>query len=230
MQLRSDSFRDMQPIPEAQLLPFPFHHVEIARIASRDSYIGFDPELGWSQTPGARAIDDGIVFEANEAGFRAERDYPREPPPGVSRLAAFGDSFTHCDEVGLQDCWTTRLAGAWEGAEVLNFGIPGSAPDQGWLRYQRDGKPYRPCAVLIGPPFARQSAATILLDKRQTRLAVVCDCPQNLGSALLYPRSCYYRHDRDPYRTQPAAAVEHGEFRKRKRQTVDQGRLLVRRE
>ena len=142
--------RRLQPIPEAQLLPFPFHHVEIARIASRDSYIGFDPELGWSQTPGARAVDDGIVFQANEAGFRAEREYPREPPPGVRRLAAFGDSFTHCDEVGLQDCWTTRLEGAWERAEVLNFGIPASAPDQGWLRYQRDGKPYRPCAVLIG--------------------------------------------------------------------------------
>jgi hypothetical protein len=33
---------------------------------------------------------------------------------------------------------------------VLNFGIPASAPDQGWLRYQRDGRPFHPCAVLMG--------------------------------------------------------------------------------
>ena len=33
---------------------------------------------------------------------------------------------------------------------MLNFGIQASAPDQGWLRYQRDGKPYRSCAVLVG--------------------------------------------------------------------------------
>jgi hypothetical protein len=95
-------------------------------------------------------VDDGIVFQANEAGFRAEREYSLEPPPGVRRIAAFGDSFTHCDEVSFQDCWTNRLEGAWERSEVLNFGIPASAPDQGWLRYQRDGRPFHPCAVLMG--------------------------------------------------------------------------------
>ena len=36
------------------------------------------------------------------------------------------------------------------GTEVLNFGVPGYAPDQAWLRYQREGRAYRPCAVLIG--------------------------------------------------------------------------------
>ncbi len=148
--LAEAAVRRVQPVPASELLPFPFHHVEIARIANRDSYLGFDPDLGWSQGPGARGVDDGIVFQANEAGFRADREYPFEPPPGVRRLAAFGDSFTHCDEVSLQDCWTTRLEAAWDRSEVLNFGIPASAPDQGWLRYQRDGKPYRSCAVLVG--------------------------------------------------------------------------------
>jgi hypothetical protein len=142
--------RWLQPVPVAELLPFPFRRVEIARLVSRDAYLRFDQELGWSQEPGAQAVDDGIVFQANAAGFRAAREYAPEPPPGVRRVAAFGDSFTHCDEVSLEDCWTTRLEGAWERSEVLNFGIPGSAPDQGWLRYQRDGKPYQPCAVLVG--------------------------------------------------------------------------------
>jgi hypothetical protein len=32
----------------------------------------------------------------------------------------------------------------------MNFGVSGFAPDQAWLRYQRDGRAYQPCAVLIG--------------------------------------------------------------------------------
>jgi hypothetical protein len=142
--------RWMQPVSSAALLPFEFHHVEINRLVNHDAYLRFDPEIGWSQEPGARTTDDGIVFEANAAGFRAEREYSPEPQPGVRRLAAFGDSFTHCDEVSFQDCWTTRLESAWQHSEVLNLGIPASAPDQGLLRYQRDGRPLRPCAVLIG--------------------------------------------------------------------------------
>jgi hypothetical protein len=124
--------RWIQPVPVSELLPFPFHHVEIARLANRESYLRFDADLGWSQEPGAHAVDDGIVFEANEAGFRADHEYSVEPLPGVRRLEAFGDSFIHCDEVSYQDCWTSRLEGAWERSEVLNFGIPASAPDQGW--------------------------------------------------------------------------------------------------
>lgn len=117
---------------------------------SRDAYLRFDADLGWSQEPGARAVDDGIVYQANAAGFRSEREYSLEPPPGVKRIAAFGDSFTHCDEVSYKDCWTSRLERAWDRSEILNFGIPGGAPDQGLLRYQRDGRPYEPCAVLVG--------------------------------------------------------------------------------
>jgi hypothetical protein len=142
--------RAIEPVPAAELLPFPSRHEEIARLVERDAYLRFDAELGWSQQPSTRRVDDGIVFQSNAAGFRAEREYSREAPPGVRRVAAFGDSFTHCDEVSYQDCWTARLEGAWERSEVLNFGIPAGAPDQGWLRYQRDGRPYEPCAVLVG--------------------------------------------------------------------------------
>src|SRR6266496_3740425 len=85
--------RWMQPVPVADLLPFPFAHVEIARLVTHDAYLRFDSDLGWSQEPGARTVDDGIVFESNAAGFRAEREYSPEPPPGVTRIAAFGDSF-----------------------------------------------------------------------------------------------------------------------------------------
>jgi hypothetical protein len=115
-----------------------------------DTYVRFDAELGWSTGRGASTTDDGVEYRTNAAGFRADREYGVETPPGIRRMAAFGDSFTHCDEVAYADCWTARLEAAWTGSETLNFGIPASSPDQGWLRYRRDAEPYRPCAVLIG--------------------------------------------------------------------------------
>lgn len=150
MVLAETAVRWIRPVAASDLLPFPFQPIAVDRMAVGDSYLRYDPDLGWSQRPGARAVDDGIVYQANEAGFRADREYTPEPTPGARRLAAFGDSFTHCDEVGLQDCWTSRLEAAWERSEVLNFGIQASAPDQGLVRYRRDGRSYRPCAVLVG--------------------------------------------------------------------------------
>ncbi len=44
----------------------------------------------------------------------------------------------------------SQLERAWAGTEVLDFGVPAYGPDQAWLRYERDGLPYQPCAVLIG--------------------------------------------------------------------------------
>jgi hypothetical protein len=138
------------PLPTDELLPLPFHHQEVARLAAHDAYLRFDADLGWSLEPDVRRPDDGVIYQTNAAGLRAEREYSVEPPAGVRRVAAFGDSFTHCDEVGYQECWSARLEQAWERSEVLNFGLPASAPDQGWLRYQRDARQYHPCAVLIG--------------------------------------------------------------------------------
>lgn len=142
--------RLLQPVPITDLLPLEEHPHTLPAEGLPPSYLRFDADLGWSITPAAQATDDGIVFRSSAGGFRADREYPFGPPSGVRRLAAFGDSFVHCDEVNYEDCWTARLEESWDGAEVLNFGIPGGAPDQGWLRYQRDGRPYRPCAALIG--------------------------------------------------------------------------------
>jgi len=133
------------------LLPFVERpHMEAPPDGVPDSYGRFDARLGWSIGRSASTIDDGILFRSNDGGFRADREYDREPTVGIRRVAAFGDSFVHCDEVNYEDCWTRRLEQSWDRAEVLNFGIPGGAPDQGWLRYERDGRPYQPCAVLIG--------------------------------------------------------------------------------
>jgi hypothetical protein len=131
-------------------LPLSYDRQAIDRLAVGDAYVTFDAQLGWLPTPSVDRVDGDVHYRHNAAGLRADRDFAPTPRPGVRRFAAYGDSFTYCEEVELEDCWTERLAEMLPNSEVLNFGVPGYAPDQAWLRYQRDGSAWRPCAVLIG--------------------------------------------------------------------------------
>jgi hypothetical protein len=142
--------RVLEPIPTGDLLPRTYDRESLRRIVRGDSYLRFDQTLGWGPRPSTSRGDDKVVYRANSAGFRAEREYSLDPAPGTWRIAAFGDSFTHCDESDYRDCWTAQLEQRLPRSEVLNFGVPGYGPDQAWLRYQRDGRQYQPCAVLIG--------------------------------------------------------------------------------
>lgn len=143
-------FRVASPVQARRLLPLPYQHDELSRIVAGDAYIRFDPALGWSLTPGVTRTLSSATYTSNAAGFRAGREYAERPAAGVRRIAAFGDSFTHCDEVDYPDCWTKQLEDALPNSEVLNFGVPAYGPDQAWLRYEREGPAYAPCAVLIG--------------------------------------------------------------------------------
>ena len=138
------------PIPTDKLLPFPYNSGRVEQIVAGDTYLRFDGYLGWVPAPNFVRRSSGQVFRTNGVGMRAEREYPFDAPAGVARIAAFGDSFTYCAEVTQDACWVTQLETAWPGTEILNYGVPGYGPDQAWLRYQRDGRPYAPCAVLIG--------------------------------------------------------------------------------
>jgi hypothetical protein len=148
--LAETGLRIWMPIPADRLLPFPYNGQRVRRIADDSSYLTFDRDLGWRLATSRTRRDGNLVYRTNGAAMRADRDYPFDPPGGIQRIAAFGDSFTHCSEVTQADCWVPRLEGLWPGAELLNFGVTAYGPDQAWLRYQRDGRAYRPCAVLIG--------------------------------------------------------------------------------
>ncbi|HEX2164550.1 MAG TPA: SGNH/GDSL hydrolase family protein [Thermoanaerobaculia bacterium] len=121
-----------------------------AIVADAPAYAVHDPELGWTLRPGAFAPRPGGGYRANAQGLRAEREYAPAPPPGVVRVAAFGDSFTHGSDVAFPDTWTQRLERLAAGTEVLNFGVIGYGPGQAFLRYRRDGRPFRPHVVLLG--------------------------------------------------------------------------------
>ena len=138
------------PIPEERLLPFHYNAGRVRQIVQGDVFLGFDADLGWTPTPNRVRRADGAVYRISRQGLRSDREYDQQPAPGVQRLAAFGDSFTHCSEVTQDECWAARLEAAWPKTEVLNFGVPGYGPDQAWLRYGRDGRQYQACGVLIG--------------------------------------------------------------------------------
>lgn len=117
-----------------------------AQIADTSSYMVFDADLGWTIRPNGNKAQ----YKANSKGLRATREYPLQPPADKVRVAAFGDSFTHASGVPTGFTWEERLEAMQPGLEVINFGIPGSDPGQGLLRYRREGVQYRPGVVLIG--------------------------------------------------------------------------------
>ena len=113
-------------------------------------YVRFDPVLGWSHTPGVVTELDGATFTTNSIGVRSLREYEPLPPPGVMRLAAFGPSFTHGDEVNDDQTWAAQLEQIRPDVEVMNWGVGGYGTDQAFLTYQTQGAAYHPQVVIIG--------------------------------------------------------------------------------
>jgi hypothetical protein len=70
------------------------------------------------------------------------------------RIAIFGDSFTHGDDVPYEESFGSILARALNAAgltsEVLNFGMGGYGTDQAMLRYREQGAPLAPRLVVLG--------------------------------------------------------------------------------
>jgi len=109
-------------------------------------YQRIDARLGWVTIPGTVKRFSAI----NQAGVRAAREYDPLPPPGVVRIAAFGDSYVHGDEVTTEQAWPSRLEKLQPGLEVLNYGVGGYGLDQTSLRLEDEGARFAPHVVLIG--------------------------------------------------------------------------------
>jgi hypothetical protein len=111
-------------------LPQAYDLEAIRVIPAGNAYVSFDRELGWVPTPGGDHHDSRARYEHSQAGLRSPREYAANPPPGIKRLSAYGDSFTYCQAVSIGSCWTERLRRALPDTEVLNYGVPGYAADQ----------------------------------------------------------------------------------------------------
>ena len=119
-------------------------------------YIRLDADLGWSITPNgieagsSEGIDYEQLYRANSQGIRNSHEYQRIPTNDVVRVAVFGDSFSHGDDVQNDAAWTAVWGKSNSNIEVLNFGVPGYGTDQAYLHYQRDGKAFSPDIAVLG--------------------------------------------------------------------------------
>lgn len=114
-------------------------------LREKAEYTCFHPVLGWSIKKNGRSA----LYKANSQGIRGDREYELSPPQDIIRIATFGNSFTHCDDVNNKDTWQEYLNRSDEHLEILNFGVGGYSPDQAYLRYQEDGAAFNPHIILM---------------------------------------------------------------------------------
>ncbi|HBG60767.1 MAG: hypothetical protein A2Y03_04525 [Omnitrophica WOR_2 bacterium GWF2_38_59] len=108
-------------------------------------YLNYDKDLGWN----LKAHGKSGKFKANGQSIRAYKEYSQLPKEGILRIAAFGDSFAHCDEVANNETWQHFMEKKSPDMEVLNFGVSGYGLDQAYLRYLKEGRKFHPHIVFI---------------------------------------------------------------------------------
>lgn len=107
--------------------------------------------------PGARyrhrSAEVDVEFRINQAGMRADREYPFEAPQGTKRIVFLGDSFTVGYEVDITDCFTSvverELRSRGHHVEALNAGVSGFGTAEEDLYLERDLIRYAPSVVVL---------------------------------------------------------------------------------
>lgn len=120
---------------------------------SDDSIIKYHEVLGWAPRPGSESANG--LYRYNSQGIRSPVEaYSDQPDSGTLRIALFGDSFTHGDDVPLEESWgfvlEEMLNDGGIRAEILNFGVGGYGIDQAMLRFTRMGAAFSPHVVIFG--------------------------------------------------------------------------------
>ena len=123
-----------------QLVWLAAQHAELEGRQAPGIIAQFDAELGWCNVKArGTAPNAPLAFTYNSLGARSRREYADAPPENVVRLACFGESFTHGDEVGDDDTWEYQLEQLGDRYEALNLGVGGYGTDQALLRFRREG-------------------------------------------------------------------------------------------
>jgi hypothetical protein len=120
---------------------------------SDDSIVTYHEVLGWTPRPGSESANG--MYRYNSQGIRSVVPaYADRPAEGVLRIAFFGDSFIHGDDVPFEHSFGAvleqRLNEAGIPAEILNFGVGGYGIDQAMLRFNQHGAAFAPHLVVFG--------------------------------------------------------------------------------
>jgi hypothetical protein len=107
----------------------------VARLANDESIRErIHPVLGWEY--------------GTAHGLRGAREYGAKTR-GLTRIAAFGDSYVYCNEVTDAESWPAQIEAGWKG-EVLNYGVGGYGADQAYLRFRDTAAQFDPDVVILG--------------------------------------------------------------------------------
>src|SRR5262249_38188649 len=99
----------------------------------------------------SRVSENGLYRSSAEGIRSAEVGVALRDLPARHRVALIGDSYTFCEEVAFDDCWSLHLGQILgPDVQVLNFGVPGYALDQIFLRFVPDVLPWHPDVVVFG--------------------------------------------------------------------------------
>jgi hypothetical protein len=93
-----------------------------------------DPLLG--SAPLENAVSVNGWWQSNALGALRRSEVAKARPPRVRRILTFGESFTQCPGVRLEDSWPFRLENINKDLEVINFGVCGYSMCQAYLRYK----------------------------------------------------------------------------------------------
>lgn len=113
----------------------------------------YDPNTGWSPRP--HVVTHKGMYRYDARGIRTSgKEYTEKAKPGVLRIAIFGDSFAHGDDVPYEQSWgrllEQKLNDGERRVEVINFGVSAYGMDQAFLRWRQLGKKFKPDIVLFG--------------------------------------------------------------------------------
>lgn len=119
-----------------------------------DDYFGYLWEPNHEGRVDAPPFDFGFGFRTDEHGFRNPSPWPEQ-----ADIVVLGDSQAFAYGVDDDDAWPRVLADLVPGAEVVNLGLLGAAPQQAVRAYEVFGAPLRPKVVLVAlyPPNALSS-------------------------------------------------------------------------
>ena len=115
-------------------------------------YHKYDQQLGWGINGNAKTKN--LMYQSNSIGIRSDKEYSINKDSSKLRIALFGDSYTHGDDVFFNETWgyylKEELLSKGVSVEVLNFGVGGYGTDQAFLRFIDEGLKMEPDIVVLG--------------------------------------------------------------------------------
>ena len=122
---------------------------------ARNSRLIPDPKLGWVPRPLSESSDN--LYKYSNEGIRIDDIEKSFKEKKGLRIAIFGDSYSHGDEVKFEYSIGYFLEQLFDQTdlkvEVLNFAVSGYGLDQAYLRWQSVNDHFKPDIVILGVQF-----------------------------------------------------------------------------